>query len=232
VAQSTRSLLFDGIDGRVTGLNRSTIASAAALSVSFWVKPDATQPSPSGRIFQCDDAGQFYFLLQTGSTGLQFGFKAGALTLSATLTAGAWNHVAARWDGTTARLYLNGAQVDSGSSSGALASGGSIFELGDRLSGGRAFKGGIDDCFVWASDIGSTSVAGIAAGTADPATLSPGFSWRLEEGSGTATADGSGGGNTGTLSGGVSWSADVPSQLAGGGGGVVAHNLSLLAVGG
>jgi hypothetical protein len=215
MAQSTKSLLFGGVDGLVSSGNTAVLASATAFSASFWVKPDTSQGSLP-RLFQINDADKFYFLLLGTATDIRFSIN--GATIDGTITASVWNHVAGTWNGSTFKLFVGGTQVNSGSVSGSFDPTGVNLSLGNRFLTDRPFKGGLDDIFMWASDIGATNVANIASGATDAATLSPVFSWRLEAGSGTSAADGVGS-NTGTLSGGVTWSSDVPAALGGGGGG-------------
>lgn len=85
----------------------------------------------------------------------------------------------------------------------------------------------LDHIALFTGTLNGTQAAGLADGSIDPSTLSPALFWKFEEGSGTTAADSSGNGNDGTLNGGTTWSSDVPTPLAGGGGGTSIIPLAL-----
>ncbi|MGE0079581.1 MAG: LamG-like jellyroll fold domain-containing protein [Bacteroidales bacterium] len=59
-----------------------------------------------------------------------------------------WIHVAGTYDGTTAKLYVNGDLVVSKNASSYTA-GGSTLSIGIRSSGSYMFKGMVDECRIW-----------------------------------------------------------------------------------
>ena len=67
----------------------------------------------------------------------------------AALTANTWTHLAARYDGTTMRLYVNGALVTSQAQTGAIATSTNPLQIGgDSLYGGY-FAGRIDEVRIY-----------------------------------------------------------------------------------
>ena len=91
-----------------------------------WIKPD-TVAAGNGSIVTKEGNHTGYWLYREGSR-LYTGFKDGtagpykAHISSAVLSAGQWVFVASTWDGTTSRLYLNGAEVSAQALSGSLVS--------------------------------------------------------------------------------------------------------------
>src|SRR3954467_3075283 len=98
--------------GSFSGSSSLSIANytgnAAAFSVSCWVNLTSSQ---TGRIFFGNyNSGPGWAVGVDDFTNNKIKFYLGASTLnSATnLVPGAWSHVVFTWDGTTAKIYLNG----------------------------------------------------------------------------------------------------------------------------
>ena len=91
-----------------------------------WIKPD-TVAAGNGSIVTKEGNFTGYWLYRNGSR-LYTGFKDGTTGpykshfSSAVLRVGQWVFVASTWDGTTSRLYLNGAEVSAQALSGSLGS--------------------------------------------------------------------------------------------------------------
>lgn len=103
-----------------------TELTSGAISLSGWVRLDALGTA-SRLISKSDGAGDaVYELLVDGSTGEAVGRAViGGSTVEVrggTLTTGTWHQLAATWDGTTVRLYVDGVEADSAAAAGALAS--------------------------------------------------------------------------------------------------------------
>jgi hypothetical protein len=164
-----------------------------------------------------DRNGYSLFLDTTGVRAELASASAAQLTTSQQISINVWTHLAVVWDSSTVKLYVNGTQVASAAQTVVPNNGVYPTNIGvDGRSPADAthhYGGLLDDVGIWTIALTPTQIAGLAAGTTDPSTLSPAGLWRFEEGSGTTTADGSGNGNTGTLTNGPTWSTDVPSQL-------------------
>lgn len=220
--QSTYSLSFDGSDdyvdvGTVTSGVKTTftifgwVKKPVAGDMAFWGW-GATSQNRQGVLWFSDD--NLYFFAEAGSNN----FPSVALSPGAT-----WHHVALVFDGGLSAAdrvkgYVDGVlQTLSGASNPASITIGGNFLIGREADLGRYTKGLHDDVGVSASALSGATIAGLAAGSTDPASLTLLGLWRLEEGSGTSTADASGNGNAGTLTLGPTWSSDVPPALAGAG---------------
>ena len=131
---------------------------------------------------------------------------------------GEWTFVAVTGDGTTLRLYVDGTEVASRPTSGALATSGRPLWIGGNEPYDECFEGVIDDVRVYARALGRDEIRAdmATAVTAPRSTLSgsPGASaprrggapdadlvgsYAFDEGAGTAVADDSGNGNGGTV---------------------------------
>jgi Concanavalin A-like lectin/glucanases superfamily len=65
------------------------------------------------------------------------------------LVANTWTHLAATYDGTTLRLYVNGTQVSSVARSGAIATSNGVLSIGGDPLYGQYFAGRIDDVRIY-----------------------------------------------------------------------------------
>src|SRR5205085_4077663 len=68
---------------------------------------------------------------------------------TAKLALNTWVHLAAAWDGTTLRLYVNGTQAGSVAASATLAASTGAFTIGGNSIWGEYFKGLIDEVRVY-----------------------------------------------------------------------------------
>ena len=138
------------------------------------------------------------------------------LASTTTVAAATTYHVVGTYDGTTMRIYVNGALEGTAARSGAV----NDSSFGGVLAGGGwgtlpspAFQGRLDEVAIYGTALSTARVqAHYFAGA--PATYastvmadSPVAYWRLGEASGSSAADSSGNGNGGSYSGGVTLGA-------------------------
>ena len=149
-------------------------ATNAAQSVAAWVKLNVNPSSGQQYIVSMWDA--------PTSSGISFGMNAGQLqawawgprTLVSTSTPpslGVWHHVAYTYDGTTHKLYIDGALVCT-STAAPNAHAVTRAQLGAYNSGG-SFNGGLDDIRIYNAALTATQVANLAAGNASDGTTAP-----------------------------------------------------------
>lgn len=151
------ALNIDGVNDRVnlgTGLTTS-LSGGTKVSVEVWVKP--TSLSGLGNIIGNYNTGSnnLQILLRRGNN-LYYEFWVGNGTnwystfSVATPTLNTWQHVAGTWDGTVAKIYVNG--VLSGTTTPALTTLGSagsnpVWIGGNTIN--ESFTGNIDEVRVW-----------------------------------------------------------------------------------
>jgi len=225
-AKSGHSLNFNGTTATVSIPSSAALAFDTAMTVEAWVRP--TSLGSTWRTV----------MLQEASPGLVWGLyanenihessplpgfwtrtgtdQATPLDGLAALTTNSWQHLAASYDGSVMRLYLNGNQVSMRNQTGSLASSTSPLKLGSNsvFPGSEAFAGQIDTTCLW------KSVRTAAQIQSDMATTDCGVSaGACSVGSGGSGGTGGGsGGSGGTSSGGTS-SGGTSAGTGGTGGG-------------
>jgi hypothetical protein len=153
---------FDGATGFV-GTTIQNLFDVPRLTLMCWFKPDGNQPDRTGLFGQNDvielgwhNAQQFGPWTQNG------GFPAANPAL---IQPGLWNHFAAVADGTTFKLFLNGAEAASVDSSpatfGTAAFNFNIGGGGILDAGGNFFRGMIDEVAVFNKALEVSQIQGI-----------------------------------------------------------------------
>jgi len=148
VAGDHTAAWFDGVSGYayVNGLD----APRRAYTIEAWVRPDGTA---NGTI--ADQGGAGALLLRGGRPA--FRQTDTEISSAAALTPGTWHHVAGTWDGRTARLYVDGAEVASGTATTA-PSGTATLYIGYGQSA-PWFAGTIDGVAYYATALPAARIA-------------------------------------------------------------------------
>ncbi|MDI1315851.1 cadherin-like beta sandwich domain-containing protein, partial [Flavobacterium sp.] len=142
------TLNFDGTNDFVTGSIAQLPTGNSSRTMEAWINPSSTQ---TGTIFNYGSnstnnrsgilyaSGKLYYVGQGTSNDLS-----GAIVLPT----GRWTHVAATFNGTTLKLYVNGVLDVSGAKT--FNTIGTTFRLGTRIGGIlEPFDGSIDEVRVW-----------------------------------------------------------------------------------
>ena len=233
---------FDGSADFVLLPEVAALKPTAALSISLWAKPNAwdmTNGSNSDYFLGCVSSGGWgIYLENTGGQATTINFiirvddsgsgSAGYITAkvneATTEDLTGWNHIAATYDGTTAKLYVNagttGVTNATSASNAAIvyhATNGRPVMLGADANadttGQNFYHGLLDDVAIFDAALTAGNISTIYNGGV-PNDIS-GMSdlvgyWKFEEGSGTTVEDSSTNSNNGGLGNAWSWSADVP----------------------
>jgi ELWxxDGT repeat protein len=207
------SISLDGVDDYVKIDNESTFDLTKAITVEGWFKVDSfTKPWQSiiskgdngWRISRAGEGNSLEFAIDRGVTGLYIQGKEA-------VNDGRWHHVAAVYDGSTMKLYIDGVLDAQKATNDPIATNNYDVWIGANAEQpGRNFAGDIDEFRVWniarsESEIKANMNQNIDANS--PGLLAY---WKFDENNGTTIVDSSGGDNNGTLanSSGTSWQED------------------------
>ena len=154
------ALKFDGVNDYVD-LGKFNV-SGSAISFALWIKPDELRDENDARFISkaVNDSvqGHHWMLSSGGWNGkyLRFRLKTGQYTKTLISKTGVlqtdkWQHVAATYNGSRMRLYLNGQQIASTAKTGSLAVGDVSVALANQPlgAGSRPYKGRLDDMRIY-----------------------------------------------------------------------------------
>ncbi|MEY2432673.1 MAG: hypothetical protein QOC92_2398 [Acidimicrobiaceae bacterium] len=155
------SVAFDGVNDQVSVAQSSSLNLTSAFSLETWIKPTAIPAAggwasvvtkPEAYSLQFNGPRLEFTIMQSG-TRRRLQAPAGAVV------AGAAYHVVATYDGTTQRLYLNGAQVANAALTGAATTNNNPLRFASWDGAGEFFKGVIDDVAVYNRTLSAAQVA-------------------------------------------------------------------------
>ncbi|UOQ96196.1 T9SS type A sorting domain-containing protein [Hymenobacter sp. 5317J-9] len=218
-AGSNTALLFDGVgkyvDAGVIALNPT------GFSLECWVKANSFKlGSPFiSSVIGMEDGGVNNAQIRLGDANItgdrpQFVMNTGTLsrkvTSATTLSAGTWYHLAATYDGSAMKLYINGV-LNASLNATTTPTANAAFSFGRNYASSRCLDGSIDEVRVWQRAL---TAAEILANACDVPANAPGLEgyWKLNEATGLVANDLTGHGHTGNLIGmnAADWSANVP----------------------
>jgi fibronectin type 3 domain-containing protein len=147
-----RALSFDGVNDVVTVPDSNALDLSPGMTLEAWVKP--TTVNDWRTVLLKERPGQLvYALYATGDNGRPLTEVAAGSQRDARGTAalpvGVWTHLAATYDASTLRLYVNGTQVASTAISGALQNSAGALKIGGNAIWGEYFSGLIDEVRVY-----------------------------------------------------------------------------------
>ncbi|MFJ9371392.1 LamG-like jellyroll fold domain-containing protein [Nocardia sp. NPDC101769] len=149
--QGGAALRFEGAaSGPVIAGNAMLDVPAGPYTMEAWIKPGG----PDGLIMGRTDKTNFAtpVLLRMAGGNLIYGHGTDSLVHTTPLPLDTWSHVAAVFDGTSMRLFLNGIQVQTRDTTATVAVTGQLM-VGKRLATGTVqplpFTGVIDEVRIW-----------------------------------------------------------------------------------
>jgi fibronectin type 3 domain-containing protein len=160
------ALSFNGTNAAVSIPDSASLDLTSAMTLEAWVKP-TTVTGGVWRTVLFKENTNYYAYALYGSTGTNVPSGNGViggvdrdLRGTAGLSTSAWTHVAVTYDGTVLVLYVNGTQVSTLITSGALSTTNGVLKIGGNAVWGEWFNGLIDEVRVYnraltASQIGT-----------------------------------------------------------------------------
>ena len=152
-----KALSFNGTSSRVTIGHSNSLRLTTGMTLSAWVRPSTVTGwrtvmmkdhlsfgDASYSLYASDGDGRpssWFFTSAQGSGGQVSG--------STPLPINTWSHVAVSYDGSTARLYVNGTQTGQRTLSGSLQDDGGALRIGGNGIYGEYFSGLIDEVRIY-----------------------------------------------------------------------------------
>jgi DNA-binding beta-propeller fold protein YncE len=152
---------FSGTTQYVRILNSASVAPTARVSVEAWIKPAAIPAA--GAFASIATKAESYSLQFNGPrlefTIMQSGVRKRLQAPTGAVAAGSVYHVVGTFDGTTQRLYINGAQVASAALTGAITANTNNFLIGAWSATSEFFKGTIDEVALYSTALTAAQVS-------------------------------------------------------------------------
>jgi RHS repeat-associated protein len=198
---TNKAVGFDGVNDSVKVPSSTSLELGSTMSLEAWIKP--TSLAASGSFASVVTKSESYSLQFNGPsfefTIMQNGNRR-RLPAPGAIAAGQTYHVVGTYDGTTQRLYVNGALVASAALTvGPPSANGNALYIGSWDGAHEFFKGMIDDVAVYGTTLSAARIAAhYEAGTGKeppPSYSTPVLAdnpisyWRLGESAGTLAAD-------------------------------------------
>ncbi|MEK7317429.1 MAG: LamG-like jellyroll fold domain-containing protein, partial [Candidatus Eisenbacteria bacterium] len=171
------ALQFNGTSSRVTIPDSPVLQLTSAMTLEAWVYPTAALTGWTDVIMK---QGDDYFMTASGTPGGRPAVGSSvALPLFAVtaLPVATWSHLAATYDGSLLRLYLNGVEVGSRGETDSLPTSGGPLSLGGDALFGQYFSGTLDEVRIYSraltplelqDDMASPIVTGVETGELSP----------------------------------------------------------------
>lgn len=131
------------------------------LTIEAWINPSAVQTAP---IAGKSKSGQNDYTLWVVNNRAHFNLYNGSGEVypfngTIQMPVGQWSHVVGTYDGTTARIYVNGVLDSQKAFSGNISGNDALnFEIGRRTNGGNQFRGGIDEVALYGDALSADRV--------------------------------------------------------------------------
>ncbi len=173
VGKSGKALSFNGTSGMVTIADKASLDLTNAMTLSAWVNPSA---STSWRTVFMKEAGATlaYGLYSSDDNSLTSIYvrtngSDKMTTGPSALPVNTWSHLAATYDGSNLRLYVNGTLVRTAAATGAMAPSTGALRIGGNSIWGEYFAGLIDEAHVYNRALSASEIATDMNGSSTPA---------------------------------------------------------------
>jgi hypothetical protein len=148
------ALTFNGSSSWVSVADSSSL-DVTAMTLEAWVYP-TVQPAGWRTVIAKEQPGGAIYYLHAGSssnnqpaTGVYASGGEHSLYGGTRLLASTWAHLAATYDGSTQRLYVNGVQISSRAQTGPIAISSGPLRIGGNAVWGEYFQGRIDEVRIY-----------------------------------------------------------------------------------
>lgn len=163
--QIGQAISLDGATGQYISVANSPVVTIAGnMSISAWVNMDLTGDGFQrivGKATGGSGSGGYALYVNTnGQPRVAFGGTQTTAAATGLITASTWHHVVGTWDGSTARVYVDGVLVDSLTSGSGPGSSTADLHIGadPAFPGTRDFKGLLDEVAIWSRTLSALEI--------------------------------------------------------------------------
>jgi hypothetical protein len=163
--QISQAISLDGTTGQyISVANSPTVTITGNMSISAWVNMDLTGDTYQRIVAKATSgsgAGGYALYVNTnGQPRVAFGGTQTTTAATGLITASTWHHIVGTWDGSTARVYVDGELVDSLTSGSGPGSSTADLHIGadPAFSGTRDFKGLLDEVAIWSRTLSALEI--------------------------------------------------------------------------
>jgi hypothetical protein len=162
-SQFGKVLSFNGSNNWVTVNDKSSLDLTTGMTVEAWVYP--TSISGWRTVTIKEQTGSASYWLYANDNGnrpanvVNIGGSTKQLSAGSQVRTNTWTHLASTYDGSTQKLYVNGALVGSRPQTGAIALSNGALRIGGNSVWGEYFRGYIDEVRVYNRALTQTEIA-------------------------------------------------------------------------
>ncbi len=152
------SIEFDGTNDYINLGNQSLLRDFYQLTVSAWIYGTSLPSSDLDVVFYKDTSGFYLGVFDRKIRFRSSDLTSDSTTSSTTISNNQWHHIAATYDGTTVKLYLNGKLDGSEPATGTISENTLSSTIGAFGSSSQFFTGKIDDVRVYKYALSSSQI--------------------------------------------------------------------------
>ena len=171
------TLSFNGTNAWVTVPDAATLDLTTGMTVEAWVKPGVTGNWRTAVVKEQPGNLVYGIYANTSANRPEAEVFVGGATRSivgpSALPTGSWSHLAATYDGTTLRLYVDGAEVAQLAVSGSILTSNSPVRIGGNGVWPEWFNGSIDEVRIYNRGLSPAEIQADMARSVTPDTTRP-----------------------------------------------------------
>ena len=164
--QIGQAISLDGTTGQyISVANSPTVTITGNMSIAAWVNMDLTGDGFQRIVGKATGGSGFggyaLYVNTNGQPRVAFGGTQTTTAATGLITASTWHHIVGTWDGSTARVYVDGVLVDSLTAGSGPGSSTADLHIGADPSfpGTRDFKGLLDEVAIWSRTLSESEIA-------------------------------------------------------------------------
>jgi hypothetical protein len=171
------ALSFDGVNDIVNIADSNSLDLTTAVTMEAWVNPSAQAGYRT--VLMKDIPGEMAYAIYGSDTGnkpsgwVRVGNTSRGGIGTAALPLNAWSHVAATYNGTHVRFYVNGVQVGARSTTGTMPTSSNPLHIGGNAVWGEYFAGLIDEVRIYNRALTPAEIQSDMATPLTPAETTP-----------------------------------------------------------